>query len=78
MIRVTKPAILRNATTVAHRNGTRVYVQSPNGTWMLLDGHWHNEGSAAQYAINAGYVLLPGWQVLDEIESQGAPVAAAQ
>jgi len=70
MMRITKPAHLRNATTLADGNATIVYVQSPNGTWLLLEGRWHCEGSAAQHALQAGYVLLPAWQVLDEIEKQ--------
>lgn len=68
MITVRKPAGMVNATTVAHRNATRIWVQAPSGSWVQLHGDWHSEGSAVQFALLAGFTLLPAWQVIAEIE----------
>lgn len=48
----------------------RLWVQSPNGTWLLLDGGWAREHRAVQFAINAGYTMIPEEIGVHNVETQ--------
>jgi hypothetical protein len=63
---------LRNAASINLRTNGRyvAWVQSPNGAWMLLSGHWARAEVATQFLVNAGYKLVPISLIIGEIERQ--------
>jgi hypothetical protein len=60
----------RYAALLPHDKKLILWVQSPNGYWMLLSGHWRVASVARRYARAAGYQLIEQEQALAEIERQ--------
>lgn len=64
---------LRNVAAIAPRLGKYIaWAQSPNGSWMLLAGHWTRKPFAETYLHEAGYRIVPFAMAIDEIEVQMA------
>ncbi len=48
-----------------------LWVQSPNGQWILLSGQWMKQSAAQRFAVESGYVITErNIHVLNEIEAQ--------
>ena len=57
-------------TVLPHGSDYVLWVQSPNGRWMLVAGIWHAQYNAVNFAVDAGYEVVKADEALDEIESQ--------
>lgn len=58
------------AVILPHDKKLIIWVQSPNGFWMLLSGHWSVASDARRYCRAAGYILTDQRSALAQIEKQ--------
>lgn len=47
------------ALVLPHRAAHIVWVQSPNGRWLLVAGHWRYASIATAWAGANGYTVVP-------------------
>jgi hypothetical protein len=60
----------RYAAVLPHKGKYIAWCQSPNGTFMLLSGHWITMAGARAYCDSAGYTALDSDTALAQIERQ--------
>lgn len=60
------------ACMLPHNKKLILWVQSPNGYWMLLSGHWSIASECRRYASAAGYLMVGPAEAITAIEAQMA------